>query len=89
MKKDKVTIEKLAIMVQGGFSEVGKRLDKHDKNFEEIKEWQRFADGKFDVLEHELLSIKRDLENVIDRREFEVLKERVGRLERVLVNKKK
>jgi len=74
-------IDDLAIMVQGGFSEVGKRLDKHDKNFEEIKEWQHLADGKFDVLEHELLNIKKDLENVIYRHEFENIKERVKDLE--------
>lgn len=55
-------VDNLAGMVQRGFDGVGKRLDKHDKHFEENKEWQRLADGKFDVLEHELLSIKKDLQ---------------------------
>ena len=74
MKKSKVTTEDLARMVQGGFSAM-------DKGFGEVKEWQRLADGKFDVLEHEILSIKKDLENVVYRHEFENIKERLKNLE--------
>lgn len=74
MKKSKVTTEDLAGMVQRGFGEVNVKLD-------DMKEWQRLADGKFDALANELLSIKKDLENVVYRHEFENIKERVKNLE--------
>ncbi len=78
MKKRKVTTEDLARMVQGGFNDVKGEVN---KGFADIKEWQRLADGKFDVLEHELLSIKKDLQNVIYRHELESVKERLSNLE--------
>ena len=73
-----VKVDDLARMVQGGFDGVKGEMY---KGFSDMKEWQRLADGKFDVLEHELLSIKKDLENVIYRHEFEIIKERVKNLE--------
>lgn len=78
MKKSKVTTEDLARMVQGGFDDLSGRME---KGFAEVKEWQRLADGKFDVIEMELMDIKKKLENVIDRHEFELLKDRVKSLE--------
>ena len=82
-------IEDLAMMVHGGFEEVNKRFDLVDKRFNKIEDWQHFADGKFDVLEHELISIKHDLENVVHRNEFENIRERVERMEVILGSKKK
>lgn len=82
MKKSKVTTEDLARMVQNGFETM-------EKGFADIKEWQRLTDGRLDVIEMELMDIKKKLEHVIYRHEFEYLKERVQRLEKVLISKKK
>lgn len=85
MKKTKVTTEDLAVMVQRGFEGVDKKIEglskEVNKGFVEVKEWQRLADGKFDAIEMELIDIKKKLENVVDRHEFQLLKERVGKLE--------
>ncbi len=87
------TIEDLAIMVQNGFeeakTEVNQRFDLVDKRFNKIEDWQHFADGKFDVIEHELISIKHDLENVVHRNEFENIRERVECMEVLSGSKKK
>ena len=74
MKKNKATIEDLAGMVQKGFAEVNEKVDKLGIKTEDgLKD----VSNRLDVLEHELLSIKKDLENVIYRHEFELIKERV------------
>ena len=89
MKKSKVTTEDLAIMVQKGFEDLGGRMD---RGFTEVKEWQKLTDGRLDAIEMELIDIKKKLATVIDRREFEILKDRVNNLERRLeaaLNKKK
>ncbi len=78
MKKNKATIEDLAGMVQKGFAEVNEKVDKLGIKTEDgLKD----VSNRLDVLEHELLSIKKDLENVIYRHEFELIKERVKNLE--------
>ncbi len=89
MKKSKVTTEDLAVMIQSGFRGVDERFEGIDKRFDKMEDWQGLADGKFDSLEHELLNIKKDLENIIYRHEFENLRERVQRLENVVAHKKK
>ena len=81
------TIEDLAIMVQNGFEET---RNETNKRFDKVSEWQHFADGKFDVIEHELLTIKHDLlEDVVHRNEFENVRERVNNLEIASAGKKK
>lgn len=86
MKKNKVTIEDLAGMVQGGFDDMRGEMN---KRFDKIEDWQRLANGRFDVLEMELMDIKKKLDEVIYRNEFEHLRERVERLEHLLTQKKK
>jgi len=92
MKKDKTTIEDLAGMVQRGFESVDKRFESVDKRFESVdKRFDLLTDNvnsrfdrvesRLDAIEMELIDIKKKLENVIDRREFETLKERVKNLE--------
>ena len=85
MKKSKVTTEDLARMVQRGFETVDKKLDS-------LTEDMRLVKDRLDAIEIELIDIKKKLENVIDRYEFENLKERVKNLENrlaVALNKKK
>ena len=89
MKKSKVTIDDLAGMVQGGFEGVDKRFNlltsEVNSRFDRIE-------GRLDAIEMELIDIKKKLATVIDRREFELLKERVENLEHRLtaaLNKKK
>jgi archaellum component FlaC len=82
MKNQKMTIEDLAMITQRGFESM-------DKRFDDIKEWQKSADGRLDVIEHELISIKKDLQNVIYRHEFENLKDRVKNLEMQLASAKR
>ena len=78
MKKNKVTTEDLAKMVQGWFEAVDKRFDlltiDVNSKFDRVE-------GRLDAIEMELIDIKKKLENVIDRREFELIKERVKNLE--------
>jgi len=72
-------------MVQEGF---GALTNGMNSRFDDIAKWQKFVNGRFDVLEIELMDIKKRLEEVIYRNEFEHLRERVERLEKILVNKK-
>ncbi|MBI2406578.1 MAG: hypothetical protein HYV25_03290 [Candidatus Harrisonbacteria bacterium] len=84
MPKSKVTIEDLARMVQEGF---GALTGEMNSRFDDIVQWRKFVNGRFDVIEIELMDIKKRLDEVIYRREFEVLKDRVERLEKILVRK--
>lgn len=88
-KNNKTTIEHLAGMVQGGFEGVDKKFEGVDKKLDLLTDDMRLVRDRLDAIEMELIDIKKKLENVIDRREFEVLKERVHRLERILANNKK
>ncbi len=83
MKKNKnITIETLAVMVQNGFEGVDKRFDGMDKRFEEVHEHLRIIDGRLDAMEMELMDIKKKLDNIVYRHEYEILKERVTLLEK-------
>jgi len=86
MKKSKVTTEDLARMVQNGFEEVKGEMH---RRFDKMEDWQRLTDGRLDAIEMELMDIKKKLASVIDRQEFEILRERVQHLEKVLIGKKK
>lgn len=71
-KSKKMEIEDLAIMVQGGFSEIGeqfkaidKRFDEVDKRFEKIDERFEAMDKRFDRLENILfMSHERRIEKL-------------------------
>ena len=80
VKKSKITIENLAEMMQSGFKDSDKKSEdlarmvqggfeefrnEMHQGFSKVQDWHNLADGKFDVIAHELISIKRDLENVI------------------------
>ncbi len=65
-----MTIDDLAVMVQGGFNEVNKHLQGHEK--------------RFDHVDHELKLIRKQLMDVVERGEFEKLEERVRDLENML-----
>ncbi|MCK4355434.1 hypothetical protein KAW43_03785 [Candidatus Parcubacteria bacterium] len=67
MENQNTTIDDLAGMVQRGFSEVNEKFDKIDTRLDKI-------DGRLDRIE-----IK--LDNVVYRKEFEALLERVKILE--------
>lgn len=94
-----MTIEKLADEMRGGFERVDKKFDEFagmvQRGFEGVNE--RFdkvegrlgdVDNKLDAIEIEILDIKKKIDNVIYRHEFEVLKDRVAHLEKLLTAKR-
>ncbi len=81
-KNKNITIETLAVMVQNGFEGVDKRFDGMDERFEEVHEHLRIVDGRFDAIEMELIDIKKKLDNIVYRHEYEALKERITLLEK-------
>lgn len=82
MAKKKMTTEDLAGMMKREFDQMTERFDGMDRRFDKAEEWQKHTDGRLDGIEMELIDIKKKLETVIDRHEFEILKDRVGRLEK-------
>ena len=93
MAKNKTTIDGLARMVQKGFNDVDQRFDRINdginERFDKIEEWQKNVDERFAMIEFELLNIKKKLDNIIYRHEFEFLKDRVADLEKRLESFKK
>lgn len=73
----KMTIEDLARIVQGGFEEMR-------EEFKDVREHLRLIDGRLDIIEQELMDIKKKLNEVIYRNEYELLKERVDRIEKIV-----
>lgn len=82
----KVTLDNVARMVKGGFDEINDKFDEAHSEISdfraETKENFNLVDGRLDVLELELISIKKKLDNVIYRHEFELLKDKVATLEK-------
>jgi len=79
------SIEHLAIITNNGFEEVNSKMVTKEEFAEEIK----LIHGKLDVIELEILDIKKKIDNVIYRHEFELLKEKVSHIEKVLAELKK
>ena len=79
----KVTLEKLAVMVQKGFEETAKRKEV-DKRFDEVGEEFGLVRGRLDAVESELIEMRNKLDNIIYRHEFEALKDRIAALEKRL-----
>ena len=79
MKKEAITIEDLAQMVQKGFDETNRNMNK------------RFAqvDKQFTEIHYELKGIRRELLDVVCQPEFDDLKDRVIELENAPALKKK
>jgi len=82
------TINDLAIMVQKGFEETAKKVDV-DRRFGKIDEDMGLINGRLDAIEMELIDIKKKLDNIIYRHEFEILKDRIEALEKELELAKK
>ncbi|HQK63550.1 MAG TPA: hypothetical protein PLF16_00180 [Candidatus Staskawiczbacteria bacterium] len=78
MNKNEITIEDLAQMVQKGFDETNRNMDK------------RFAqvDKQFAEMHHELKGVRRDMLDVVYQPEFDDLKDRVVELENTTLRKK-
>jgi len=80
-----VNIEDLARMVQGEFSEVRKEFKAELGMFrEEVLDRFRGLENKFDSLQIELLDIKKKLDNIVYRHEFEFVRDKVEKLEQKL-----
>lgn len=92
MPKQKITIDDLAALVQRGFNGVDQKIDHVDNKIDnlraEVKEEFKDVNGRLDAIETEILDIKKKIDNVIYRHEFESLKDRVAHLEKLLTAKK-
>ena len=77
MKKQTVTIEHLAQMVQKGFNHVDEQFKHVDERFEHV-------DERFNRIDRDLKAIHKELADVVHRREFDRLEERVKEVENLL-----
>lgn len=82
MAGKKITLEHLALMIGKGFEEATDNLNAFK---EETAENFRLVNGKIDALEMEISQIKKLLNNIIYRHEYEALKDRVEKIERKLM----
>ena len=91
------TIEKLAIMVAEGFSNVDKRFEQVDKRFEQVDKRFEQVDRRFDKVEEDIAELRleirgirqeiNDLPDVVDRiygKTINNLLDRVGVIEKRL-----
>lgn len=88
MPKGKMTIDGLARMVKAGFDGVINK-NEFQEFWKENREDHRLFDGRLDVIESEILDIKKKLDNIIYRHEFELIKDRIAYLEKVVATKGK
>lgn len=84
MKKENVTLDDLAMMVQKGFDHVDKRFAAIDKRFDEVDNRFEKIEKKLDLLERGQEDIKLRQDNCVYRFELKELDRRVGILERRL-----
>ena len=88
MAEKKVTLEKLAKMVQKGFEEtatkreVTEQFNKADKRLQKIDDDISWVHGSLELLQREIADIKEKLNNVVYRHELDALRERIAELER-------
>jgi len=75
----KTTIEDLAGMVKIGFDETTENMEGLKK---EMRAEFRLVDGRLDVIESEIMDIRKKLDNIIYRHEFEIIKDRLANLEK-------
>jgi len=83
MKKKNITIDDLARMVQKGFEETAtkKQVEVLDGKVVNLEKW---AKRRFDNIDRELKSIRKQLTGIVYRAEFEKLEARVKDLEDLL-----
>ena len=71
------TIEPLATAIQADFGRMDERFDKIETRLRNIN-------NRLDALELEILDIKKTLNNIVYRHEFELLKDRLTEVEKKL-----
>jgi len=76
----KITIEDLAKMIKKGFDNTA-TVDQVNNLKKRVDNLEGWADKRFDNIDRELKIIRKKLENVVYRNEFEDLKSRVKELE--------
>lgn len=76
MKNKSITIDDLARMVQKGFNETA--------NKEQVENLEKWSKLRFDDIDRELKSIRKQLTGIVYRHEFEELETRVKGLEGLL-----
>lgn len=74
MIKKIVTIEKLAVMVQKGFEGTTGDLQVVKEDLQAVKEDTNLIKSRLDSIEMEILDIRKKLENIVYRHEYEILK---------------
>lgn len=82
MAQKKVTTEHLAQMVGRGFQDMEGRFTKVEDRLDGIDGRLDGIDGRLDAIEVELVGIRKKLDNIIYRHEYEDLRERVALLEK-------
>lgn len=80
MAKKKITIEDLARMVKEGFDEVTSVMARKDS----LEAFQRWTMRRFDMIDADLKIIRKQLDRVVFRQEFEKLEARVKDIEDLL-----
>ena len=90
MADKKVTLEKLAEMIQGGFAGTDERFEKvatkeeMQERFNKVDDDISWIHGSLDVLRREISEIRNELGKVVYRHELEALQARVATLEKKL-----
>lgn len=83
MPKGKMTLEKLAVMVQEALFANEESLKRYiDKRFAAIERRLDAIESRLDSLEAEVSSIRRQLDQAVYQHEFNALEQRVEELER-------
>lgn len=80
MARKKITIDDLARMVKEGFDEVTSVMARKDA----LEAFQRWTMRRFDVVDADLRTIKKQLDRIVFRQEFERLEGRVKDIEDLL-----
>ena len=102
-RKKEVTVNELAVMVQKGFvgiderfeiiderfERIDERFDRIDEHSEKMEENLILISRRFDEFEVELIEIRKKLDNIVYRHEYEILKDRVAALEKKLTKARK
>jgi len=90
MADKKVTLEKLAEMIQRGFAGTDERFEKvatkeeMQERFNKVDDDISWIHGSLDVLRREISEIRNELGKVVYRHELEALQARVATLEKKL-----
>lgn len=83
MAKKKITIDDLARMVKEGFDEMA-RKDQLSAVKDHLSSFEKWTMRRFDVIDGDLKIIKKQLDRVVFRHEFEKLETRVKDIEDLL-----